>query len=57
MNYCVILTSDTGKQIKLAGIEYIDIDIKYKNKIIAALTVRESEYGPAVFDENDTKIN
>ncbi len=52
MKYCIIVTSDTGKMIKIVGNEYIDIDILAKNKRIAALTVRDN----AVFDSADHDI-
>lgn len=57
MKYCVILTSDTGKICKVVGNSFVDIDIIVSNKRLAALTLREGENGPAVFNENDDDIS
>lgn len=46
MKYCVILTSDTGKQVKVAGNVYIDIDIMAGNTRITELTVRDGDVFP-----------
>lgn len=57
MKFCIVLTSDTGKTVKIVGNSYIDIDVIASNKRIAALTVREGENGPAVFNDNDDDIS
>ncbi len=56
MRYAIRITSDTGKVVTVSGKEYIDIDVIAGNKRIAALTVREGEDGPAVFDAADHDI-
>ena len=56
MKYSVKLTREDGKTVTLAANEYIDIDVNAGNRRIAALTLRDSEYGPAVFNENDRDI-
>ena len=57
MKYSVKLTRENGKTVTLAANEYIDIDVNAGNRRIAALTLRDSEYGPAVFNENDDDIS
>jgi hypothetical protein len=56
MKYSTTLTREDGKTITLAANEYIDIDIKAGNRIIASLTLREGEHGPTVFDSNDIEL-
>lgn len=57
MKYYAEIQSERGKVVGTGGNEYLDIDIKVGNKILARLTVREGEDGEAhVYDENDNDI-
>ena len=56
MKYFIKLIREGGKTVTLAANEYIEIEINASNRRIAALTVRDSEYGTAVFNENDRDI-
>ena len=56
MKYAII--ADNGhKRVTLASDECIDLDITYRNKIIAQLTVRQGSERVGVFDENDNDIS
>ena len=51
------IVSERGKEVGMSGNDYLDIDIKVGNHILAALTVRQNENGDyALFDEDDTEI-
>ena len=56
MKLYATIENEQGKQASKAGNEYLDIDIFSGNTKIASLTVREGEYGIAVFNENDRDI-
>lgn len=43
MKYCIRLTNEKGKEIKLAGNEYIDIDVFDGNNRIASYTLGTGE--------------
>lgn len=52
MKYCIRLTNEKGKEIKLAANEYIDVDVFDGNKRIAAFTLRDGN----MYDEDDRMI-
>lgn len=60
MKYCIRLTNEKGKEVKLAGNEYIDIDVFDGNKRIVAFTMRPNgnyaDERAAIFDKNDKEI-
>jgi len=61
MKYYVRLRNEKGKEIGLAGNEYIDIDIMEGNRRIESLTVKpnpdDEKERAAVFNENDDDIS
>lgn len=57
MKYCIRLTNEKGKEIKITGNEYIDIDVFDGNKRISTLTLKpDHDDKAALFNENDLKV-
>lgn len=56
MKYAVRLRNENGKEVKLAGNGFIDIEIIDGNKRIERLTLREGSQGVAVFNLNGDDI-
>ena len=57
MKLYATIENEKGKSEGVGGNEYLDIDIKVKNKYLARFTVREKENGDiGLFDEWDNEV-